>query len=571
MHQMTMPSAAQLTSKDIMSDPKPELQPWVREQPSKGLRLGAVQVAAVGRPEGVTTTAVEGDAVDVLVQRGNQKQWVAGKVVFVVDEHLAAISEDMPVGAACIGEMIGADGGSLEGSMIVNPGDMSQLRKPPRITVVAPGAGIGSNGEAYIALGKLPDLQVEVVGRKSTLYDKYPDSWSGAGGGPPPNFESFANDIIDVGIPARSDCLIFGSRGGQCCLPKIWRALGERSPPSIVQNGGCAMNVPGGPVAWPQGAVTLMLLGGQDFFKGDASSDDYLNDLCSRVPSGNLTTAMLYMPECEHIPQKKVLGVCLQPLVRAALQWQLDPSRLPIEPLNEALVALERIQFGGRLRFTSPNGWREQRFGPQTPDRPVKPFSPRVPHPPLPAPSNPIGTAPCVVPVEWAVHETPEAHYRFAKKARLAAAEAEEEARKLEGDAAQESDPRSQRYKQFRAFEARCRSDLLLEVAAGQEGEGYAQAGDEAKSEAKERMKAAQAATRAPQPQARLCQNGVLQQQQQQLVPQRAQQQLAQQPRRMIPSPYPLQHMPQTTRGIQQMPCLQQQQPARFHQPPRYT
>jgi len=249
------------------------------------------------------------------------------------------------------------------------------------------------------------------------------------------------------------------------------------------------MRMPGPRVVWPQRAVTVMLLGGQDFFRGNDTADEYLNSMCSSIPAGNLTTAMLYLPKMGHIPQKEVLAACLVLLVRASLTWQLEPGRLPAE-FAEAMAALEYIQFDGRLRYTTANGWMERKFGPQSPDIAPSPLSPRAPRPEVPLPKNTIGTAPAVVPVVWSVKETPEAHREFAEHARAAAAASHDEAQRLEVEAATLAEPQRQRYLKRLAYEAQCRSELLIEVAAGQEGEAYAQESDMARNKLQDQMDA---------------------------------------------------------------------------------
>lgn len=87
-------------------------------------------------------------------------------------------------------------------------------------------------------------------------------------------------------MPRGVDCFIFGSRGGQVVLPILWRAVKD-VPPSVVLNGGCAMRLPGPQVEWPCGAVTVMLLGGKDFFRAGVSRDDYLDTTCRCVPQWN--------------------------------------------------------------------------------------------------------------------------------------------------------------------------------------------------------------------------------------------------------------------------------------------
>ena len=70
-------------------------------------------------------------------------------------------------------------------------------------------------------------------------------------------------------------------------LPILWLAVKDAVPPSVVLNGGCAMRLPGAGVQWPPGAVTVMLLGGKDFFRNGISRDEYLDTTCQCVPQWN--------------------------------------------------------------------------------------------------------------------------------------------------------------------------------------------------------------------------------------------------------------------------------------------
>ncbi|CAE7825959.1 rnf141 [Symbiodinium sp. CCMP2592] len=294
----------------------------------------------------------------------------------------------------------------------------SLLQKAARLLIVAPGAGVKTLGARFRALGAEPGFQVEVAGRKGVLYDRYPECWdTGAGA---PNLRTFGEDLVRMGIHRRADCLIFGSRGGQVVLPLMWSALGDEVPPSVVVNGGCAMQLPGPVVRWPHRAVTVMLLGGQDFFRGNLSAEEYMMRTCQCVGPSNTTTAFFYVPEMKHMPQDAVIQATLGCLVEAALDWSKGGLTAVMKHLGEAQEALIRIGFGGVLRFTTQSGWQEQRFGPQVPDRPPAPLSPRAPKPPRPP--CPPGTAVSVLPVDLAVEDSPESHQRLAAQARQLAA-----------------------------------------------------------------------------------------------------------------------------------------------------
>ena len=81
------------------------------------------------------------------------------------------------------------------------------------------------------------------------------------------------------------------------------------------------MNLPGPKIVWPVKAVTIMLMGAQDFFKGSKSSSEYLTASQSHVPP-NSRTAILYVRQMQHMPQKALLQMVLRPLVMAAAKWK---------------------------------------------------------------------------------------------------------------------------------------------------------------------------------------------------------------------------------------------------------
>eukprot|EP00439_Symbiodinium_sp_Y106_P065176 s133_g10.t1 len=157
-----------------------------------------------------------------------------------------------------------------------------------------------------------------------------------------------------------------------------------------------------------------------DFFRGNLSAEEYMMRTCQCVGPSNTTTAFFYVPEMKHMPQDAVIQATLGCLVEAALDWSKGGLTAVMKHLGEAQEALIRIGFGGVLRFTTPSGWQEQRFGPQVPDRPPAPLSPRAPKPPRPP--CPPGTAVSVLPVDLAVEDSPESHQRLAAQARQLAA-----------------------------------------------------------------------------------------------------------------------------------------------------
>ncbi|CAK9112543.1 unnamed protein product [Durusdinium trenchii] len=163
-------------------------------------------------------------------------------------------------------------------------------------------------------------LQVELCGSRGAAYDRYPPSWQN--GKAPPNLETFAQELL---AKPMGDVLVLGSRGGQVVLPRFWQRLGNQVPPAVVINGGCAMNLPGVKIPWPPQAVTIMLMGAQDFFKGQKSSAEYLTASKGHVPA-NSRTAILYVRQMQHMPSKALLQMVLGPLVMAAAMWKYSKN-----------------------------------------------------------------------------------------------------------------------------------------------------------------------------------------------------------------------------------------------------
>lgn len=161
--------------------------------------------------------------------------------------------------------------------------------------------------------------------------------------------------------------LVVGSRGGQVVLPFIWRALGARSPPVAVINGGCAMKLPVA-VDWPLAAATFLLLGGRDTFSGAMSAEAYIADAKSRVPSQNRTTAILFVSEMLHMPQTTLLRTVLPWMLKALAAWKASglASPPPSAEFQALLAALKEAGcWSGRLLYTQQaGGWQDTTFGP---------------------------------------------------------------------------------------------------------------------------------------------------------------------------------------------------------------
>jgi len=219
---------------------------------------------------------------------------------------------------------------------------------------VAPGGGTGINAAVYAKLGQRPDFVVDIVGQSRAPYDVYPECWEH--GAPAPNLATFAEDVHRQQMAERSDCMVFGSRGGQVVLPTLWRLMGDQMPPSVCINGGCAMNLPQ-KVRWPVGAVTFLLLGGEDYFRGGATPEEYLAEAKRRVPPGNGTTAILYVSEMQHMPQAALLWSVLPIMLTAVRAWK-SIGRAPLEELRQLLIALSGGGWNGKLLYTrAPGDW----------------------------------------------------------------------------------------------------------------------------------------------------------------------------------------------------------------------
>jgi len=215
------------------------------------------------------------------------------------------------------------------------------------VAVVAPGAGTGINGAVYSEIACSPSFKVDVIGRSRAPYDVYPPCWPQ--GAPAPNLQSFAEEVLETGAHRNAQVMIFGSRGGQVVLPQMWQAeaqgLVPPVPPAVVINGGCAMNLPA-PVYWPDSAVSFLLIGGNDNFRGNLSMEEYVAETRSYVPAGNKTTAILSVNEMTHMPQQSLLRGILRLMLKALVSW--------------------KDGWSGRLLYTTATGsWEDIPFSPR--------------------------------------------------------------------------------------------------------------------------------------------------------------------------------------------------------------
>lgn len=123
------------------------------------------------------------------------------------------------------------------------------------------------------------------------------------------------------------------------------------------------MNLPGPKIPWPSKAVTILLMGGQDFFRGKMSSAEYLEMSKKCVNPQNSTTAMIYVRQMQHMPQKRLLELVLRPLLVAAMAWKTS-NKCPEEQLRDVQRALQAQSWSGVLLFTPAAGvWQESPFG----------------------------------------------------------------------------------------------------------------------------------------------------------------------------------------------------------------
>lgn len=233
---------------------------------------------------------------------------------------------------------------------------------PAKVSVIAPGGGTGKNSNIYAELGKDPRFIVDVVGQSRAPYDRYPEWWPH--GFPAPNLASFADDVLRQGWVERSDCLVFGSRGGQVVLPTFWQQKGDLVPPAVVLNGGCAMKLPKAS-HWPDGAVTFLMIGGQDKFRREPTVEEYIAVTQAQVPRGNRTTAILFVNEMQHMPQAELLRAVLPLMLRAVLAWKRAGGP-PEAEFNLLRAVATSGGWNGRLMHTrGPSTWAPLvEFGP---------------------------------------------------------------------------------------------------------------------------------------------------------------------------------------------------------------
>jgi len=255
--------------------------------------------------------------------------------------------------------------------------------RKPVLTVIAPGAGLKANKQVFDQLqhpGSGWDVKVE--GQSKAAYDVYPPPWQN--GRPGANLQTFGEEVARKGVPGKSDCLLFGSRGGQVVLPVLWRAHGDALPPAVVINGGCAMSLlpTEGWQHWPAGTVTLLLMGGEDFFRGGLSPEQHLQDAMACVPRANGTTAILYVDQMRHMPQNELLQPVLPRLLHAALAWEAS-CKPPAESFDELLSVVRRGGFSGRFVHKAAPGdsWEEVVFNRGAQTNSQRSVSPKAPLP----------------------------------------------------------------------------------------------------------------------------------------------------------------------------------------------
>jgi len=229
------------------------------------------------------------------------------------------------------------------------------------VSVVAPGAGTSINSQVYAALGQNDGFSVNIIGQSRAQYDRYPASW-GSAGSPPPNLETFAMQLLAENQLKDTKCVVVGSRGGQVVLPALWHAQGADVPPAIVINGGCAMDLPI-QVRWPVSALTFLLLGGDDYFRGPLTMVEYLTDVQRRIPSANVGTAILLVHEMTHMPQAHLLAAILHSAVCAMTSWK-SSGNLPWHDFRTIITGLRKGGWSGKLSFKTAPGdnWETHSF-----------------------------------------------------------------------------------------------------------------------------------------------------------------------------------------------------------------
>ncbi|CAE7821901.1 unnamed protein product [Symbiodinium sp. CCMP2592] len=103
-----------------------------------------------------------------------------------------------------------------------------------------------------------------------------------------------------------------------------------------------AMKLPT-PVRWPESAVSFLLIGGQDNFRGRLSVEDYVAETRSHVPLANKTTAILFVQEMTHMPQQPLLRGVLRLMLKAIASWKVE-GKLPLEQFRNILAFLRQEQ-----------------------------------------------------------------------------------------------------------------------------------------------------------------------------------------------------------------------------------
>lgn len=141
-------------------------------------------------------------------------------------------------------------------------------------------------------------------------------------------------------------------------------------------------------IHWPDSAVTFLLIGGQDNFRGNFSEEEYVAETRSWVPAANGKTAILYVSQMQHMPQAALLRLVLPMMLSALMTWRGAWSKPPKEEFRQIVSSLNREGWVGRLLYT-------QQAGEWAPDLPFGSFyvprsiseieasaSPRVSHAP---------------------------------------------------------------------------------------------------------------------------------------------------------------------------------------------
>jgi len=123
------------------------------------------------------------------------------------------------------------------------------------------------------------------------------------------------------------------------------------------------MNLPSRTI-WPDTAITFLLIGGQDNFRGSFGIEEYVADTRSHVPKANKTTAILYVNEMTHMPQQRLLHRILGPMLKGLSTWQ-GSGQPPLEHFRSILQCLSKDGWSGRLLYTATSaqyGWEDIKF-----------------------------------------------------------------------------------------------------------------------------------------------------------------------------------------------------------------